>query len=1232
MACRALGAALLAMRAATAAAVLAFSISVAGAAASPSSAVRRRQQDAEGDAEATRAAAPLWVETAGFECHPNTRWELLPGLTNGKAAWTTSWDGHSWYLYHRPEDHPYWAIDSAGDDSSAPVGKTDSGCLISGGLAHPPCDEDGGPVPRSSNVADDIRTAWQENCVDPVMGNGPGPWNSNHNITIRAPLSPANCDAIAQQATSMPGCGALSGNSGGKASCARCDHPWVAMAVRHPTMWRDASQCSWATVCVEEALQAWTRSFPDLPALRRMRDAQRPALPAAAAPDACLSDWADFTDPCPTWGDNALLGGWPGVVCNGTRVVGLGLSYQGGDLWPAELQLPLLDTSGRHSYVNQHYNSSGLGKCVSVLPSESIAEMDELRYISLQHTSVNELPQTICELTALVRVELDQLSSSLKNIPGCLCESDVVKSLSSSADVLRTQPDCLPRSITRLSIQRQHLRVVPSPVSDLLDLTELDLRDNFLRNLTDLSKLQKLTVLKLTNNQLESLPASVFDLSELQQLWVDVNKLTSLPPEIGKLTNLWYLKLDENDLVWLPDEIGQLQALEELQADAAGLRSLPPTIKYCRSLKSLYLDNNRLTIFPDISTMGNLTLIRASKNNISYLPDSFAEGLRNLTVLELRGNRLSAIPTSIGHLPKLQNLEVSENYLVDLPVLYHAQELLYLRVSHNEIKQFRQGKLWRSLTGLKELHIDHNEIGPSLPDEIEHSSHLTLLIANNNRLTSLPDSLASLVELVELQVQNNALTALPDWTGTLPKLRVIDATNNSISQLPAVGDSVGHMFLYQNPVNASAQNAEQMLLNAQSLTTFDLSASSAGQYIWHTVPGFDQCRSRDGQGRLVCVPRLSKPRYCHIDDTCQLTVAFMDEYGLKSRIGGVTNITLIPKDWTSVRSAASNRSVWPLLLTDDRNGGYTGTIPAHEVLTKGTQVFQLFKDGHEFWAPQTPDGVYLCDQDDTPPYPNCPLDLNFEARHCGDGSHPDAINGTTCECDSVDGVLLDRVSDDVCVRTCDMETSVPSANHQRCDCKEGFYDSSRVGLVVCLEDSFDIPRTVRARKRQAEAQDQQCLPCPSCLDCSMNASRQSEMIGVPVVKARHRMNLSSHRMLLGSSCPTGNGCEKYVYDCLGEMTEAADGSDVHESVCPSFQINSPNVSCSRSHFGTYRFSLYSVLLPRPLCSPVLLLISCWHACSRAQAHCATLVARSTYSLPEASASNARAPEISGGCC
>ena len=381
---------------------------------------RRRQQDAAGDA-AAHAAAPPWVETSGFTCHPNARWELQPGLTNGKPEWATSSEGTQWFLYHRPASHHYWAIDSAADDSSAPVGKTDTSA------------EDGGPVPRSSNVLDDLHAAWKENCDDPILGDD-GRWPSNHGVTVRAPLSLANCAAITEQAAAMPGCGAL---RGGKAGCSGCEQPWIAMAVAHPIMWRDASECSWAAACVDEALGVWAARFPDALALCQIRDAQ----PAAThLPSGGLSNWVDFTDPCPTWGDNTLLGGWDGVVCNGTRVVALGLVHPvaGSDLeWPAAWadgsSLPLLlDAGGDRFHVAADYSSDGLQSCgLAALPPDSMAAMTEIRYIDLILNDLTELPSTICDMPALTTLEL-LYNTRLESLPECLCESNTVKSLVST--------------------------------------------------------------------------------------------------------------------------------------------------------------------------------------------------------------------------------------------------------------------------------------------------------------------------------------------------------------------------------------------------------------------------------------------------------------------------------------------------------------------------------------------------------------------------------------------------------------------------------------------------------------------------------------------------------------------------------------------------------------------------------------------------------------------------------
>ena len=141
---------------------------------------------------------------------------------------------------------------------------------------------------------------------------------------------------------------------------------------------------------------------------------------------------------------------------------------------------------------------------------------------------------------------------------------------------------------------------------------------------------------------------------------------------------------------------------------------------------------------------------------------------------------------------------MSHNALTDLPVLYHAQELHYLRVNNNRIKQFSQCvvgspffvfcsdlsrglqmDIWGQVEALADAHVcaraahqwlvhtqsnlacdgpvlsrlsvvADNEIGPGLPDDIEHCVAMTSLFANDNLLTSLPESMSALTVLAEL--------------------------------------------------------------------------------------------------------------------------------------------------------------------------------------------------------------------------------------------------------------------------------------------------------------------------------------------------------------------------------------------------------------------------------------------------------------------------------------------------
>ena len=60
----------------------------------------------------------------------------------------------------------------------------------------------------------------------------------------------------------------------------------------------------------------------------------------------------------------------------------------------------------------------------------------------------------------------------------------------------------------------------------------------------------------MSNNQLQSIPKEIGQLTMLQELYLDNNQLQSIPKEIGQLTMLQTLYLDDNRLQSIPKELG----------------------------------------------------------------------------------------------------------------------------------------------------------------------------------------------------------------------------------------------------------------------------------------------------------------------------------------------------------------------------------------------------------------------------------------------------------------------------------------------------------------------------------------------------------------------------------------------------------------------------------------------------------------------------------------------------
>ncbi|MBS4167088.1 hypothetical protein NEOC65_002194 [Neochlamydia sp. AcF65] len=169
----------------------------------------------------------------------------------------------------------------------------------------------------------------------------------------------------------------------------------------------------------------------------------------------------------------------------------------------------------------------------------------------------------------------------------------------------------------------------------------------------EIFQLSQLQILYLSRNHLTALPAEIGQLSQLQTLYLDQNQLTALPAEIGQLTQLQKLYLNQNQLTPLPTEIGQLTQLQKLCLNQNQLTSLPAEIGQLSKLKGLYLDQNQLTALPtEVGQLSQLEEFYLNQNQLTSLPAEIGQ-LSQLQKLCLNHNQLTSLPAEIGQLSKL---------------------------------------------------------------------------------------------------------------------------------------------------------------------------------------------------------------------------------------------------------------------------------------------------------------------------------------------------------------------------------------------------------------------------------------------------------------------------------------------------------------------------------------------------------------------------------------------------
>lgn len=353
----------------------------------------------------------------------------------------------------------------------------------------------------------------------------------------------------------------------------------------------------------------------------------------------------------------------------------------------------------------------------------SINQMKGLKWLKLNKTRLNWIPEEFAELDKLERLNLSH--NNLASLHGEIICLNNLKIL-----------DCRYNKINGSD--------VPVELFNINTLTVLDLSHNNLKVIPkNLENCKSLTVLNLSHNNLKTIGEQLFvHLTGLLYLDLSDNELKTLPPQLGRLSNLKTLILSNNPL-----EEHKMRQLERL-----------------KSIRTLHLANTH--------------------RNVNNIPSVFGE-LINLVELNLSSNQIVRVPEDLIHLKELRRLNLSENLVDKMPEDFGNwwPNLETLNLSSNNLKEIPNSLC--KMCNLKRLYLNDNKLTfEGLPAALGKLHQLEVFMVARNDLELIPESIFRCGRLKKLILTSNKLITLPDTIHLLYDLEILELSNNPDLMMP----------------------------------------------------------------------------------------------------------------------------------------------------------------------------------------------------------------------------------------------------------------------------------------------------------------------------------------------------------------------------------------------------------------------------------------------------------------
>lgn len=192
-------------------------------------------------------------------------------------------------------------------------------------------------------------------------------------------------------------------------------------------------------------------------------------------------------------------------------------------------------------------------------------------------------------------------------------------------------------SVSRLVLVSLYLRELPQEIGDLENLEQLFVSGCILRQVpASIERLKRLWDFYFDGNQLEELPCLP---SQVDGLKISGNQLTSLPETLGRCTEMKSIRAYANSLTHLPESLCNMHRLSDVLLQGNNIAALPEEFGRARSVRYLCLHDNRLQSLPEsVTEMKELRWVYLYGNQISRLPSHFIRCLPELNRLLVEGN------------------------------------------------------------------------------------------------------------------------------------------------------------------------------------------------------------------------------------------------------------------------------------------------------------------------------------------------------------------------------------------------------------------------------------------------------------------------------------------------------------------------------------------------------------------------------------------------------------------